>query len=43
MNWIIETFRKIGIKVDSNPTCSKCGKGFKEHTDENLIECSINE
>ena len=41
MNWITETFRKIGIKLDSNTNCSQCGRGFKEHTDQDLQNCSL--
>ena len=40
-NWITETFRKIGIKLDSNPKCDQCGRGFKDHTDEDLRNCTI--
>ncbi|KKL91960.1 hypothetical protein LCGC14_1889490 [marine sediment metagenome] len=38
-NWITQMFRDWGIKLTDNPTCKKCGKGFKEHSDDDLLNC----
>lgn len=42
MNWIQKMFKDWGIKITSNPICSHCGKGFKDHSDEDLEACEIN-
>ncbi|KKK92486.1 hypothetical protein LCGC14_2702450 [marine sediment metagenome] len=41
MNWIMQTFKKMHIKITANPECSACGKGFKDHTNEDLRNCSL--
>lgn len=32
-------FKDWGIKITANPVCNQCGKGFKDHTDEDLRKC----